>query len=497
MAATPNATRVKKINPYIKLSSSAKGADVRVNPLVFKFANLVNKQGGLAFLVGGSVRDLLLGNKVQDFDIEVHHLKASKVKAAAKKFGGKVVDAGKSFGVLKIIKGKIQIDVSLPRRDSKTGPGHKDFSVNTDAYMGIREALRRRDFTINAIALNPLTGEIFDPFNGIKDLMDKKLNVVDAKTFSEDPLRVLRGMQLASRFELQGTPSSKTVLAKTVPGIRHLSRERIWGEWKKLLLSNKPSCGLELGMRIGYYKKYHPELEILPDTLQNLDWHPERDVWSHTKFTADLGADIAKREKLDENSTLILVLAAIAHDLGKPAATKIINGVIRSLGHAKAGVEPAKKFLKRIGAPKSLWHPVVGLVLNHMRPLTIFFDKKKISRKGLNKLARDLAEYGTNIHFLNYLNQADFFGVGSNISKKKAEELKKFKVYTRRFLQKALTANVAKNKPADILRGRDLLKLGLTPGPELGKLIHEANRLHEEKGYNKNKILKLLKEHYA
>lgn len=481
MAATPDATQVKK----------------RVNSLVIRFAKLIREQGGVAYLVGGSVRDILLGKKITDYDIEVHGLEALKIKKAVRKFGGRIFEVGKVFGVLKIVKGKTEIDVTLPRRDSKISSGHKGFAVNTDPFMGMTEAARRRDFTINAIALDLLTGKIHDPFNGVADLKNKSLKAVDPKTFPEDPLRVLRGMQLAARFNLELNVKSKNVLAKALPEMKYLSQDRIWAEWRKLLLAEKPSSGLELGRQIGLYKKYYPELEVLKKTFQNTEWHPEKDVWSHTKYAADLAAHLCREEKLNEEESLVLTLAAICHDLGKATTTKMIGGRLRSFGHAEAGVKPTRKFLKTIGAPRHLYKPVEGLVLTHMRPLTMFFNKHKISTKGLRRLARDLSKYNLNLYMLNLLNTADMFAIGPHVGRAKARELKEFRAYSRKLVAKANKALVLKRKPADVIRGRDLLKAGFSPGPQFGKLISMANRLHEEKGYNKNKILKYLKEYYA
>jgi tRNA nucleotidyltransferase (CCA-adding enzyme) len=238
---------------------------------VVEIARTVRNAGGRAFLVGGCVRDGLMPKSgVKDFDIEVFGLMPDVLRTALEgRFRLDLV--GLSFGVLKIH--GHDIDVSLPRRESKHGTGHKGFLIDSDPFMSVKEAATRRDFTVNAIYLDPLTGEYEDPWGGKVDLANGVLRHVSEK-FAEDPLRVLRGMQFASRMDF--TFAAETVELCSSISQEELARERIGTEWEKLFLQGvKPSAGLEF-LKACSWSRFYPELEALPEeawrqTLQLLD----------------------------------------------------------------------------------------------------------------------------------------------------------------------------------------------------------------------------------
>ena len=213
--------------------------------------------GGRAWLVGGTVRDCALGLVPGDADLEVFGLEPDRlVEVLAEGFALDLV--GRSFGILKLK--DWPVDVGLPRRESKTGPGHRGFAVASDPQLPLPVAAARRDFTINAVYLDPLTGEVADPWRGLDDLEAGVLRHT-SEAFGEDPLRVLRGMQLASRYAL--TPDHLTVAvcrAMTPEGLAH---ERVFGEWEKLLtLGGQPSRGLGFLEDTGWLA-YFPELDAL------------------------------------------------------------------------------------------------------------------------------------------------------------------------------------------------------------------------------------------
>ncbi len=224
---------------------------------VLRISELIKKNGGMALLVGGSVRDMLWTDKIipKDFDLELYGLEAIEVEKIVREVGN-VSDVGKAFGILKISLGNgLDIDISLPRVDSKIGVGHRGFEVKTDPNMSIPEACKRRDFTMNSVAANPLTGELFDPFNGVKDIRNKILRITDPERFRDDPLRVLRGIQFVGRFGLEIDKDTMSILQEMVPCIKELPKERIGEEWKKLLLkSPMPSVSLIAGMILGVFK---------------------------------------------------------------------------------------------------------------------------------------------------------------------------------------------------------------------------------------------------
>src|SRR5438132_4702191 len=239
-------------------------------------ATKIRNAGGRALIVGGWVRDRVMGRESKDIDLEVFGVEAGRLRTILESFG-RVETVGESFQVYKLG----DIDVSLPRRESKAGRGHRGFEVSGDPAMTIEDAARRRDFTINAIAWDPLNDEYLDPFHGRDDLARRVLRVVDPSTFGEDSLRVLRAVQFAARFEF-ALHDDTTALCRTIP-LDDLPAERVWGELEKLLLqAERPSIGFALALDLGVIDRLLPEMRALPGCDQEPDWHPEGDVWTHT-----------------------------------------------------------------------------------------------------------------------------------------------------------------------------------------------------------------------
>lgn len=470
----------------------------KVYRAVVELADAIQKIGGQALLVGGCVRDMLVGKIPKDFDIEVYKLEPARIEEVAKQFG-KVSDVGKAFGILKVSLGQgVDIDLSLPRSDSKIGVGHRGFEVKSDPNMSIADAARRRDFTINSMAGDPLTGELFDPFGGAKDLRDKILRVTDKERFRDDPLRVMRALQFVGRMGLSIELESAKIIESMTPELKELPKERIFEEWQKLLLkSEKPSLGLSAGMALGVFKEIHPEFPPLAETPQEYEWHPEGDVWIHTLMVVDEAASIIRREKLDEQTSLVVMLGALCHDLGKPATTELVGGRIRSSGHEPAGKEPTEKFLKSLGAPTIIQEKVARLVINHLIPSTFYIDetirKKPISDGAIRKLAQRIAP--ATVYELVLVAEADHTGRGPFEDPEIPEQLLlNLREYPAGewLLKRARGLAVEKSKPADLLLGRDLINLGIKPGAHIGEIIRTANRLRDEKGFTKEAVLQVV-----
>ncbi len=404
--------------------------------------------GGRAFLVGGSVRDALLDEPVKDLDIEVFGIEPDVLRALlGERFELDLV--GQSFGVLKIR--HLDIDVSIPRRESKHGLGHKGFEIHSDASLTVPEAAERRDFTINAMAWDPLANELIDPADGRRDLEQRILRHVSGK-FSEDPLRVLRGMQFAARFELEPAPETLELCRRIEP--EGLARERILDEWKKLILSGKKiSSGLNLLRDCGWIR-YYPELEALIDCPQEPEWHPEGDVWIHTLHVMDAFAG----ERLgDDWEDLVVGLGCLCHDLGKPATTTFEDGRIRSKGHEEAGEEPTRTFLDRMSNQQRLVDQVVPLVREHLKPTALFHAKA--GPAAIRRLARRVGR----IDRLIRVGRADHAG----------RPPLPFDGYPpgEWLMQQAQALQVSENQPKPIVMGRHLIDLGLTPGPHFKQLL--------------------------
>ncbi|HEX9089587.1 MAG TPA: HD domain-containing protein [Arthrobacter sp.] len=328
--------------------------------------------GGRPLIVGGSVRDALFsraqGEHVapKDVDIEVHGLEDTA--ALKKELGrlGAVGEHGASFGVLGVQVNGQDFDITLPRRDSKTGDGHRGFEVEVDPGLGVEEAFSRRDFTINAMGWDDRTGELVDPFGGRADL-DAGILRHTSDAFSEDPLRVLRGVQFAGRFSLVLDPDTATLCQQMAPSFAELPKERVWGEFHKLATKGTDITRALNALHASGWEQHFPGLAATRGVPQDLRWHPEGDVNVHLGLAGDQAAAIARRDGLDEEETSILVLAAITHDFGKAVSTKTSpDGTITSGGHHETGVEPAREFLAGIGAPGKYHEKILPLVREHM-----------------------------------------------------------------------------------------------------------------------------------
>lgn len=375
-----------------------KDALFKHNPELAHIISAIAKAGGVAYAVGGTVRDYFLSSyhnanfEAKDLDIEVHQLPFNQLKTLLKKFG-RVDEVGKSFGVLKFHarsqKPKEALDFSLPRTEIKTGRKHNEFSIEVDHQLGFEKAAIRRDFTINAMGISLHDFSIQDPFGGIEHIKSKTLIHTCEKTFIEDPLRVLRGFQFVSRFGLKASPETIALCGVIKDEFHHLSKQRIWEEFKKWALrASNPGLGL-LFLRDCEWLEHFPELHSTLDTKQDPSWHPEGDVFIHTVHTCDAAACIADRDKLAQRERLELLFASLLHDIGKPATTSIIEGKVRALGHCQLGAKLVPSFLDRLGSPHYLYEPVAALVKEHLAHAS---TNEGVSRKQVKRLSYRLGK---------------------------------------------------------------------------------------------------------
>lgn len=413
-------------------------------------AERVRAAGGRAVLVGGCVRDALLGQEAKDADLEVFGLEPAKLEKLVA-LAYPVITVGKSFGVLKI-RG-LELDISLPRREKRTGPLHTDFAVDADPQMSFHDAAARRDFTLNAISWDPLTRELIDPFNGVADLRAKILRHTTER-FAEDPLRVLRAMQMCARFEFAVAPETIALCATlTMEGI---SSERVFEEWQKLLVKGKkPSLGLEFLRACGWIK-FFPELAVLLDCPQDPKWHPEGNVWLHTLHCLDA---FAARRTGDAWEDLVVGLAVLCHDMGKPATTTHeADGHIRSLGHEAAGEKPTLSFLARITKHTELIESVLPLVLSHMRPRELMLGN--VGDSAVRRLAKKVGR----IDRLARVDEADRWGRPPLLPDEPGGG--------QWLLERASKLDVASNVPKPIVQGRHLIAVGMKPSPEFKEILN-------------------------
>ena len=417
---------------------------------VLEVARRVKAAGGRALLVGGCVRDPLLGLAAKDFDIEVYGLPPDRLQSVlAKSFALDLV--GASFGVIKLH--GHNIDVATPRRETKLGLGHKAFKMECDPNLSIEEAAARRDFTINAIYRDPLTDEIIDPWEGRADIGCKKLRHV-SEHFVEDPLRVLRGMQFVARFGFKVAAGTVGLCRRMTP--ESLPRERLFEEWSKLLLKGvKISDGLKFLRRVGWVQ-YYPELEALIGCRQDREWHPEGDVWNHTCCCLDAFAEMRPATTTDED--LIVGLAVLCHDFGKPLTTFFDKKKrrFRSLGHDEKGIGPTMTFLRRLTHDARILREVPPLVRCHMRPFALW--RSHAGDSAIRRLSAQVVR----IDRLIRVAAADDAGRPPFPREPKALEW---------LAKQAERLNIKDSAPKPIVQGRHLVAKGFKPGEELGRLL--------------------------
>ena len=426
---------------------------------VLEIARSVSAEGGRALLVGGCVRDELMGQQPKDWDLEVYGVQPERLRELLDQFGSVNV-VGEAFTVYKL---GAHLDVSVPRRERKTGRGHRGFFVEGDPSMSIADAARRRDFTINAILQDPLTREIIDPFNGRDDLNSKLLRAVSPETFAEDSLRVLRAAQFAARFKFE--IELQTVELCRAIDLSDLPAERIWGELEKLLLrASRPSIGMKWLRELGAVDQLFPELKALIDVPQEAEWHPEGDVWIHTLLTVDRA-----RESIDDlpyAKQVTVMLAALAHDFGKPATTAFIDGRIRSREHEEEGVPPTSRFLDRLNVYTldgyDVRAQVIAIVRDHLKPGEFFKKRLEVSAGAFRRLARKV-----DLNLLYRVAKADSLG-------RNAEWVPREKWFDAEaqewFINRVGELELQDGAPAPILLGRHLLEMGMQPGPRVGEI---------------------------
>ncbi len=410
-------------------------------------------------LVGGCVRDELMGSLPKDFDVEIYGIEPQKLRKILESFG-RVDAVGEAFTVYKLGEG---LDVSLPRREKKVGRGHKGFVVEGDKDMSFAEAARRRDFTINAILKDVLTGEIIDNYGGQADIEKKLIRHVSSETFAEDSLRVLRAAQFAARFEC--SIDAETIKLCRQIDVSDLPRERIWSEFEKLLLkAEKPSIGLNWLYDLGVVEQLFPELNALVGVPQEKAWHPEGNVDVHTLLTVDKA-----REMLDDLSyakKIAVMLGALCHDFGKPATTKFFDGRWRSHAHDEAGVAPTISFLDKLGIYTingfDVREQIIQLVRYHLKPGEFYKQRENLGDGAFRHLARRVEP-----DLLYRVAKADNLG-------RNADWIPPEKWFTAEaqdwFIEKARELEVETNPPKPILMGRHLIELGLKPSAQFGEI---------------------------
>ena len=420
-----------------------------------RIAKLADVNDGRALIVGGWVRDKLLGRENKDVDVEVYGIPAERLRTLLASEFSRLNTVGESFTVYKVE----DVDVSLPRTESKIGRGHRAFAVHGDPELPPKEAARRRDFTLNAIAWDPLKNQYIDEWNGRADLDNGILRAVDQHTFPEDSLRVLRGVQFAARFELEMEPATRE-LCRTIR-LDDLPSERIWGEIEKLLLlADKPSIGLRLALELGVIEQLFPDIQALVGCEQEPEWHPEGDVWVHTLMVVDQAR--TRIDDLERPQQITVMLGALCHDLGKPPTTAFVDGRIRSMDHEQAGVAPAERVLDRLNLHTvegfDVRHHVLGMVAHHLKPLSFFKSVTPVGDGAFRRLSQKV-----DLELLARVAKSDCLGRTGEFDCSGIDW----------FAERARELGVEHQPPEPIVKGRNLIELGVAPGPQMGAILRE------------------------
>lgn len=447
----------------------------------------IREAGGRPLLVGGCVRDALWGMDPGDLDVEVGQLSFTKLQAVLATFGATDV-VGRSFGTIKLRRQGLTYDFSLPRRESKTGAGHRGFKVEPDPALSDAEAAARRDFTLNAMAWDPFAARLIDPHGGQADLQARRLRHT-SPAFVEDPLRVLRAMQLAGRFNLHLAPETAQLCRTMVGAGAELPVERIWAEWDKWATrSTRPSQGLVVLQQTGWLADY-PEIAALAGTPQEPEWHPEGDVLIHTQHCLDALVADAAWGGVEPERRRVLVFGVLAHDFGKPATTVRLakHGVPRwsSPGHAVAGLAPTASFLVRIGAPLRLVEQVQPLVQHHLAHLS--GGSGGVTDAQVRRLARKLAP--ATIADLLAVMRADARG-------RPPRDDSDARPAIDALAAKATDLALADAAPHPIVQGRHLVARGLAPGPPFTPILAAAYEAQLDGAFNDERTSSTWLDHH-
>jgi tRNA nucleotidyltransferase (CCA-adding enzyme) len=447
-----------------------------MNSEVLRLCKAVRKAGGRAMLVGGSVRDQLLGIESKDFDVEVYQLEAARLRSVLERIG-RVNTVGDHFSVYKLSfdrsargqappaetasRERFEIDVSLPRRESKSGRGHRGFVIEGDPAMTFEEAARRRDFTINAILFDPITSETFDPYGGKQDLKRRVLRVVASDTFAEDSLRVLRAVQLAARFQMTIDPA--TVELCRAIDLSDLPCERIWGEIEKLLiLAERPSIGLDAALELAVLDKLFPAIRALVGVRQNIARPQSDDAFEHTKLSLDEAVKLTA--ELTTPERLAVMLATLCHELRQPPTATTV-GVDAPDARGEAA-EAARAVLSKLGLSGiggyDVRSQVLALVREHRTPREFYQSRDTTTDGDFRRLARRVD--------IDLLYRVAAACAIAQLPGSPA-------VAERWFIERARSLGVEHRPPAPLLMGRHLLEAGHAPGPRLGKLLREVYEL--------------------
>jgi len=424
--------------------------------------NLGKKENIRVYAVGGVVRDLILGRTIHDIDLMVEGDGILFAKKLAISIGVKKIVPFEKFGTALIPNKLLQIEVASSRMEQYESTSRKPSEVKS---ASLKEDLKRRDFTINAMAMDihpENFGEIMDPLGGVADLEKKILRTpLDPdKTFSDDPLRMMRAAYFASKLNFKIEPQCRISIIKQAKRIKIVSWERIREEFIKILTTIKPSVGLVILQKTGLMKIVFPEIDIMYDMKQSSEWH-HKDIFSHTLQVVDNAAELTEKMKVR--------FAALVHDIAKPRTRKIDpKKGYTFYGHDAIGERMLNKVAKRMRLSNHLANYLKKLTLLHLRPIALV--KSEVTDSAVRRL---MVSAGNELEDLMILCRADITTKNSKLVKK---YLNNFDIVEKK-MQVVLDKDSAEKFQSPI-RGKEIMDIfGLEEGKEIGiikKSVEEA-----------------------
>lgn len=448
-----------------------KQINLELSPSLENIVEDIKKAGGRSYLVGGAVIDLIQGNPPKDWDIEVYNMELHDLEALLLNHGRTGI-VGKSFGIIKTRINHVDYDFNIPRLEIKKGKGHKDFEVILLPALSPEEAALRRDLTINSMFYDLVNRELMDPYGGIKDLEAGILRHTSER-FTEDPLRVLRIMQLLPRKGKVVAPETIELCMSLVDLYPTITQERVFEEWNKLLIkSDKPSMGLQFLVDCGW-SRWYPELDKLRDVQQHKEWHPEGSVWNHIMMAIDPAASL--RQYIPEGWQKSFMYGELLHDVGKAVTT---SADMTSYNHDREGVPLARSFMRRLTNEQKLIDQVLKIVEHHMKPGHYVRGHARESK--WIRLHNSVP-----LNVIGYISKADAAGrTGRSLNDPHLPSEKALELYER----------YGEKKMPPILNGRDLISVGYEPGPVFKGILDKAYTMQVDEGItDKNTLLKMVK----
>jgi putative nucleotidyltransferase with HDIG domain len=418
--------------------------------------------GHQAYFVGGCVRDLVLGRVPKDFDVATSATPGQVLNLFDKTFA-----VGAHFGVVLVCTGEIMTEVATFRSDGAYSDGRRPDAVRFSTSL--EEDVKRRDFTINGMMMDPANDSVLDMVGGMQDLDARLIRAIGdpGERFTEDKLRMLRAVRFAARFGFDLEPATAKAIERLAPAVNQVSYERVRDELTRMLTEGHARRAFEMLDAIGLLAQVLPEVVRMKGVTQPPQYHPEGDVWVHTLMLLD---------GLPAGTPVALAWGALLHDVGKPATFRVAPDRIRFDGHVEAGVRIAEEICRRLRFPNYETEQILSLIDNHMR----FGDVRKMKESTLKRFFR-LEHFDQHLA----LHRLDCLASHGSL------ELYDFA------RQRFETLPEEEVRPHLLVSGKDLIEAGYQPGPQFSQMLAAAEDAQLEGAiHSRDQALALIQERW-